>query len=128
MNYLTMRLLFPRDALLNLLQEPAFVGCLTLIAQRDVKPAAEVYSAVFVLEVEPVSGCGLTLRPGSTTVVGITRIFSKRLVGEGLFWADARQDSASMDLLRAHFRAEEAFVNKALNDIGYQLPFWRNHY
>ena len=33
-----------------------------------------------------------------------------------------------LDLLRAHFRAEETFVNKALNDIGYQLPFWRVHY
>jgi len=33
-----------------------------------------------------------------------------------------------MDLLRAHFRAEEALVNKAVNDIGYRLPYWRNHY
>jgi hypothetical protein len=33
-----------------------------------------------------------------------------------------------MDVLRAHFRAEEAFVDRALIEIGYQLPVWRNHY
>jgi hypothetical protein len=90
--------------------------------------ASDVHLAVFVLEVEPASGSGLRLRPISTTVVGITRTSSKRLLGEGFLWADTTQDSATMDLLRAHFRAEEAFVNKALSDIGYQLPFWRNHY
>jgi hypothetical protein len=33
-----------------------------------------------------------------------------------------------MDLLRAHFRGEEAFVNKTFMDVGYQLPVWRNHH
>ena len=33
-----------------------------------------------------------------------------------------------MDLLRAHFRAEEVFVNKAPTNIEFQLPFWRNRY
>jgi hypothetical protein len=84
--------------------------------------------AVFVVEAEPVPEYGLRLRPVSTTVIGITRTSSKRLVGEGLFWADTKPDSPAMDLLRAHFRAEEAFVNKAANDIRYRLPYWRNHY
>jgi hypothetical protein len=33
-----------------------------------------------------------------------------------------------MDLLRAHFRSEDAFVTKALMDLGYPLPVWRNHF
>jgi hypothetical protein len=128
MDHLTMRLLFPREAVLKLLEEPVFEGCLTLIAQRDVKPSSDAYSAVFMVETQSLPECGLTLRPISTTVVGTTRTASKRLIGEGFLWADTRQDSAPTDLLRAHFRAEEAFLNKVINDIGYQLPSWRNHY
>lgn len=123
-----MRLLFPRDAVLSFLDESAFEGSLSLASQRDVKPFADVYLAIFVMEVEPVPGCGLRLRPVSTTAVGITRTSSKRFIGHGFRWADTKPDSPSMDLLRAHFRGEEAFVNKALMDIGYQLPVWRNHY
>ena len=114
--------------MLNLLEEPVFEGCLTLIAQRDVKPSSEAYLAVFVVETQSVLEYGLKLRPISTTVVGTTRTASKRLIGEGFLWADSRQDGAPMDLLRAHFRAEEAFVTRVINDIGYQLPSWRNHY
>src|SRR5712671_152639 len=84
MDYLTMRLLLPREAVVSLLDEPAFEGCLSLTAQRDVKPFSDVY---------------LT-----------------------------KPDSPSMDLLRAHFRGEEAFVHKTFIDIGYQLPIWRNHH
>jgi hypothetical protein len=57
MNYFTMRLLFPRDAVLSLLDEPAFEYANSLTAQRDVKPFSDVYLAVFVLEAEPVPGC-----------------------------------------------------------------------
>ena len=123
-----MRLLFPREAVLSLLDEPAFEGCLSLTAQRDVRPFADVYLTVFVVEVEPVSGCGLRLRPVSTTAVGMTRTSAKRLIGHGFMWADTRPDNPSMDLLRAHFRGEEAFVHRALMEMGYQLPVWRNHY
>jgi len=49
MDYLTLRSLFPRAAVLKLLEEPTFEGCLTLIAQRDVKPASDASLAVFVL-------------------------------------------------------------------------------
>jgi hypothetical protein len=77
MEYLTMRLLFPSEAVLKLLEEAVFTGCLTLIAQRDVKPASDAYLAVFILEIQPVPGCGLKLRPISTTVVGTTRTASK---------------------------------------------------
>jgi hypothetical protein len=123
MNFLTMRLLFPREAVLSLLDEPAFKSYLSLTAQRDVRPFSEVYVTVFVLEVEPVPDCGgLCLRPISSTAVGITRPASKRLAGQGFVWADTRQSCPSMDLLRAHFRGEEAFVNKVFIDMGYQLP------
>jgi len=128
MDHMTMRWMFPREAVLGLLDESEFEGCMTLVAQRDVKPVPDVYLAVFVVQVEPVSECGQRLCPVSTTVVGITRTSSKRLVGEGLYWADTKPESPAMDLLRAHFRAEESFVNKAVNDIGYRLPYWRNHY
>jgi hypothetical protein len=128
MDYLTMRLLFPREAVLSLLDEPAFEGWLSLTAQRDVKPFSDVYLTVFVVEIEPAPEHGLRLRPVSTTAVGITRTSSKRLIGCGFVWADTRSDSPSMDLLRAHFRGEEAFVRKTFRDIGYQLPIWRNHY
>lgn len=128
MDCMTMRLMFPRDAVLGLLEEPEFEDCMTFVAQRDIKPVPDVYLAVFVLQAEPVPECGLRLHPLSTTIIGITKTSSKRLVGEGLHWADTKPDSPAMDLLRAHFRAEEAFVNKAVNDIGYRLPYWRNHY
>jgi hypothetical protein len=128
MDYLTMRLLFPREAVLSLLDDPTFERCLPLTAQRDVKPFSDVFLTVFVLEVEPVAECGLRLRPVSTTAVGITRTSSKRLIGRGFLWADTRPESPSMDLLRAHFRGEEAFVHKTFMDMGYQLPVWRNHY
>jgi len=128
MNHMTMRSMFSRQAVLGLLDEPEFEGRMTLVGQRDVKPVPDVYLAVFVVQVEPVPECGLRLSPISTTVVGITRTSSKRLVGEGLYWADTKPESPAMDLLRAHFLAEEAFVNKAVNDIGYRLPYWRNHY
>ena len=123
-----MRLLFPREAILKLLDEPAFEGCPSLTAQRDTKPCADVYLTVFVLEVEPVPSCGLRLRPVSSTAVGITRTSSKHLLGHGFSWADTKPDSPSMDLLRLHFRAEETFLNKVFMDLGYQLPVWRNHY
>lgn len=128
MDHMTMRLMFSRKAVLGLLDEPEFEGCMTLVAQSDVKPIPDVYLAVFVVQVEPVPECALRLSPISTTVVGITHTSSKRLVGEGLYWADTKPGSPAMDLLRAHFRAEEVFVNKAVNDIGYRLPYWRNHY
>jgi hypothetical protein len=128
MDYLTMRLLFPRAAVLGLLDETAFQHSLSLTAQRDVKPYADVYLTVFVVEVEPVPECGLRLRPVSTTGVGITTSASKRLIGRGFVWADTRPDSPSMDLLRAHFLGEEAFLRKTVMDLGYQLPVWRNHY
>jgi len=128
MNHMTMRSMFSRQAVLGLLDEPEFEGRMTLVGQRDVKPVPDVYLAVFVVQVEPVPECGLRLSPISTTVVGITRTSSKRLVGEGLYWADTKPESPAMALLRAHFRAEEAFVNKTVNDIGYRLPYWRNHY
>jgi hypothetical protein len=128
MDYMTMRILFPRGAVLGLLDEPAFEGCLPLTAERDVGPVSDVYLTVFVVEVEPVPECGLRLRPVSSTAVGITRTAAKRLIGRGFVWADTRPDSPSMDLLRAHFRGEEAFVRKTLMEMGYQLPVWRNHY
>jgi hypothetical protein len=127
MDYMTMRLMFPRDAVLGLLEEAEFEDCMTLVAQRDVNPVPDVYLAVFVLQAEPVPECGQRLHPVSTTIIGITRTSSRRLIGEALFWADTKPDSPAMDILRAHFRAEEAFVNKAVNDIGYRLPYWRNH-
>jgi hypothetical protein len=83
MDYFRMRLLFPRETVLSLLDEPAFEYASFLTAQRDVKPFPDVYLAVFVLEAEPGSDCGLRLYPVSTTVVGITRMSSKRLLGEG---------------------------------------------
>lgn len=128
MDYLTMRLLFPREAVLSLLGEPDFEACVSLTAQRDVKPFSDVYLTVFVLEVEPVPECGLRLRPVSSTGVGITRTASKRLIGQGFMWADTSANSPSMDLLRAHFRGEEAFLRQAFTDMGYGLPVWRNHY
>lgn len=128
MDYLTMRLLFSRAAVIGLLDEPAFQSSVSLIAQRDVKPINDVYLSVFVLEVEPAPECGLRLRPVSTTVTGITRTASKRLVGCGFVWADTRPDSPTMDLLRAHFRGEEAFVQRTFMELGYQLPVWRNHF
>src|ERR1017187_2446843 len=128
MDYLTMRLLFPRVAVLSLLDDPAFQFCLPLTAQRDVKPFPDVYLTVFVLDVEPVPDCGLRHRPLSTPAVGITRTASKRLVGHGFVWADTRPDSPSMSLLRAHFRGEGAFVHKTVLDMGYRLRLWRNHY
>lgn len=93
MDHMTMRLMFPREAVLGLLDEPEFEGCMTLVAQRDVKPVPDVYLAVFVVQVEPVPECGLRLCPVSTTVIGITRTSSKRLVGEGLYWADTKPES-----------------------------------
>lgn len=128
MDHMTMRLMFPREAVLGLLEKPEFADCISLVAQRDMKPVPDVYMAVFVVEAEPVPECGLRLLPVSTTVIGITRTSSKRLLGEGLHWAGTKPDSPAMELLRAHFRAEEAFVNKAVNDIGYRLPYWRNHF
>lgn len=83
----------------GLLEESEFEDCRTLIAQRDVKPVPDVYVAVFVLQAEPVPECGLRLHPVSTTIIGITRTSSKRLAGEGLFWADTKPDSPAMDLL-----------------------------
>jgi hypothetical protein len=65
----------------------------------------------------------LRLHPVSSTVVGITRTSSKRLIGEGFRWADAKRESVAMHLLRAHFRAEEAFVDRALMEIGYQFLY-----
>ncbi|SPE33899.1 hypothetical protein SBA3_2070012 [Candidatus Sulfopaludibacter sp. SbA3] len=123
-----MRLLFPREAVLSLHAEPAFEGSLSLLAQLEVKPLADVYLTVFVLEVEPVPECGLRLRPVSSTVVGITRTAGKRLIGQGFVLADTVSDSPPMDLLRAHFRAEEAFLRKTFDELGYRLPVWRNHY
>jgi hypothetical protein len=128
MNFMTMRLLFHRDAVLGLLDELAFKDCLVLIAECDVQPVRDVYLAVFVLEVEPVPDRGLKLRPVSTTAVGVTRALGKRMIGCGFLWADARPNSPSMDLLRAHFRGEDAFLHKTLMDIGLPLPVWRNHY
>src|SRR5262249_47436915 len=90
MDYLTMRLLFSRDTVLSLLDEPGFEGCVSLTAQRDVKPFSDIYLTVFVLEVEPAPGCGLRLRPISTTAVGMTRTSAKRLIGHGFVWADTR--------------------------------------
>ena len=60
---MTMRLMFPRDAALGLLEEPEFEDCMTLIAQRDMKPVPDVYLAVFVWQAEPVPECGLRLHP-----------------------------------------------------------------
>ena len=128
MDYLTMRLLFPRESVLSLLDDPALNGSLSLTAQRDVKPFSDVYLAVFVLAVEPVPQCGLRLRPVSTTVVGITATASKRLIGRGFTMADTRPESPSMEILRSHFQGEDAFVKRTLMDMGYQLPVWRNHY
>jgi hypothetical protein len=128
MDYMTLRLLFPREAVLGLLDDPTFEHNLSLTAQRDVKPFADVYLTVIVVEVEPVPECGLRLRLVSTTAVGMTRTSAKRLTGHGFLWADTRPDSPSMELLRAHFRGEEAFVHKTLMEMGYQLPVWRNHY
>ena len=128
MDYLTMRLLFPREAVLALLDDPDLDQSIPLIAQRDVKPISDVYLTIFVLEVEPVPDCGLCLRPVSTTVVGITRTASKRLLGQGFVLADIRPESPSMDLLRAHFKGEDAFLRQTFVDMAYQLPVWRNHY
>jgi hypothetical protein len=89
MDFVTMRLMFPKDAVVGPLDRPEFEDCMTLIAQRDMKPVPDVYLAVFVVQVEPVPECGLRLSPISTTAVGITRTSSKRLVGEGLYWADS---------------------------------------
>jgi hypothetical protein len=48
MDHMTMRLTFPREAVLGLLEEPEFQDCMMLVAQRDVKPVPDVYLAVFV--------------------------------------------------------------------------------
>jgi hypothetical protein len=77
------------------------------------------------LQAEPVSECGLRPHPISTTIIGIPQNLQ---VGEGLHWADTKRGSPSMELLPAYLRAEESFVNKAVNDIGYRLPYWRTHY
>jgi len=77
MDCMTMRLICPRDAVLGLLDEPEFQDCMTLIAQREMKPVPDVYLAVFVVEAEPAPECGLRLRPLSTTVIGITRTSGK---------------------------------------------------
>lgn len=46
--------MFPRQAVLGLLEEPELEDCMTLVAHRDVKPVPDVYMAVFVVQVEPV--------------------------------------------------------------------------
>lgn len=122
MDHVTIRLMLPREAVLGLLEEPEFQDCIALVAQRDVKPVPDVYMPVFVVQIEPMPEWGLRLSPVSTTVVGITRTSSKRLVGEGLYWADTKPECPAMGLLRAHYRAEESFVNKAVNDIGTGFP------
>ena len=128
MDYMTMRLLFPREAVLSLLDEPAFKDCLSLRPERDVKPFRDAYLAVFVLEVEPVPGVGLRLCPVSTTVIGITRTAAKGLIGRGFLWADTTPGCPSMELLRAHYRGEEAFVRRTFEGMGSQPPSWRNPY
>src|SRR5690349_10701386 len=128
MDNMTMRLLFPREVVLSLLDEPAFKYNQSLQAQRHVKPFKDVYLTVFVLEVEPVPNVGLRLHPVSTTAAGITKSIAKRLIGNGFLWADTRPDCASMEFLRAHYRGEEAFVMRALDTIHLGVSPWRNFY
>lgn len=58
MDHMTMRLMFPREAVLGLLDEPEFEDRTTLVAPRDVKPVSDVYMAVLVVQVAPVPECG----------------------------------------------------------------------
>lgn len=128
MDYMTLRLLFPREAVLSLMDEPAFEHCFSLEAVRDVKPFRDVYVAVFVVEVSPVPGVGLRLRPVSTTAVGTTKTAAKSMVGSGFLWADVSREGPSMELLRSHYCGEEAFVRTASSTVGFQMPSWRNFY
>jgi hypothetical protein len=128
MDYMTMRLLFPREAVLSLLDDPALKDNLSLQAERDVKPFKHVYLAIFVLQVEPVPEVGLRLRPVSTTSVGITKTASKSLIGRGFLWANTELGCASMDLLHAHYRGEESFVHRTIATMHLRMPSWRNFY
>jgi hypothetical protein len=49
-------------------------------------------------------------------------------MGRGSTWADTRPESPSKEVLRSHFKGEDAFVQRTLMDLGYQLPVWGSHY
>ncbi|SRR6266545_3747980 len=129
---LTLRAVFEAATVLGLLDERDFAHNLRLQAARDVKPFSDHYLAVFVFSAEPLDDGTRVLRIISTTVVGIQRYTTTRLLYQGVYPAHAPEgeedDGLLMDTLRAHFRAQQEDTMERLQSMGSTLapPWTRN--
>lgn len=128
---LTLRAVFDAGTILGLLDEPDFAHNLHLQAARDVKPFSDHYLAVFVFSAEPLDDGTRVLRIISTTVVGIQRYTTTRLLYQGIYPAhspEGEEDSLLMDTLRAHFRAQQEDTMERMQSIGstFAPPWTRN--
>jgi|HubBroStandDraft_1064217.scaffolds.fasta_scaffold602404_1 hypothetical protein len=105
---ITMRTVFERTTILQLLDEPEFATNGSLRAVRDGKLQVDHYLAVFVYEAGAQDDGTMRLKPISTTVVGVQRYTTRRLSYQGVYvTSQPHKDQILFETLRAHYRAEE---------------------
>ena len=123
--FITLRTIFDRDAILRLAEEPEFVHNISLQAKLTNDPSHDHFLAVFVFEVISQGDGTLLLRVVSTTVTGIQRYTTKRLIFQGIYMADASDtQQIPFETLRAHFREQEQDVRERINaSSGPGLPW-----
>lgn len=119
---LTIRTVFDNATVLSLLDEPEFADNYTLQAQRDVKPVSDHYLAVFVLDAEPLGDGRMALRIVSTTVLGVQRYTTTRLGYQGVHLAAPSGEGMLIQMLRAHYRAQQEDTLQRLSSVGGALP------
>jgi hypothetical protein len=126
---LTLRAVFEAGTVLGLLDEPEFADNVALRAARDVKPSGDHYLAVFIFGAEPLDDGTRALRIISTTVLGIQRYITTRLLYQGVYPAHAEGDSLLMETLRAHYRAQQEDTMERFHSVGSALPLrWTRNF
>lgn len=123
----TIRFIFDRNVLLDLLEEQEFEQNLSLRAKCHADPPSDQFLAIFVFEILPGTDGALRLVAISTTVLGIQRYTTKRLNFQGVyFMSEADWDGILAETLRAHFRAEGQDLTARIMSLnGPQLPWTR---
>lgn len=125
---ITIRTVFERATVLQLLDEPEFTQNTTLQVVQDGNPLNEHYLAVFVYDAESQDDGTIRLRPISTTVAGIQRFTAKRLFYQGIYAAsNPDKDQLLFETLRAHYRAgQQDLKERILSNYGPKLRWTKS--
>jgi hypothetical protein len=111
----TLRTVFERASILELLEDPEFEHNVPYSIDRDNALKSDHYFVVFVFIAESQKDGHLLLRVASTTVVGIQRYTTTRLRYQGVYVTSTPNESSLLaETLRAHFRADQEFFAKCV--------------